>query len=375
MKCLPLLWLVLLAQNGADPATDPPEAADPPPQVPAALIEQAKSLGPWENHAEMETAALESVFNRNGWDSEPDRFAFDLVTRVNRIPPWEQQERMNAFLGGIQERLDLNPDQRRLVSRKMQYESMRIGMNHLTEVLPIATEAIQARASGQPYTAEQVARWSKVFRPIAEEGREAIERVSRDLAKTMTPEQRDKLRADVNALLRRHKGVISQMREWEEGGWTPEAWGLENDPIQQGQGLDGAARVSAAAAAVSDDVEGSRRGQQTPATDAAANFETEWARYVREFGQRHEFTPAQRESGAAILKDMETRARRWRDANTARLTDLRERIKSGGRGAAATSAGEDLKKLNKPIDDMFEELKGRLRSLLTSEQRSRTGID
>jgi len=373
IKLLIILWLGAIAQVSGD-AVPPDDITDP--GFPPALLEQAKSLGPWEDNADLERAAMSSMFENNGWNSEPDHFALDLVTRVNRIPPWQQQDRMEAFLGGIQERLDLNPDQRRQLSRNMQLESMRIGLNHLTEVLPVATEAIQTRAAGQPYSAEQVARWSKVLRPLAEEAREATERVARDLSRTMSTAQRDKLRGDLNALLRRHKDITTQMRDWEDGRWTPDAWGLQNDPIQNGAQLDPSKRPPPGGAQVAGVSAEDRADPGDPLSqDLSRRFESEWERYVREYGQRHDFTDAQRASARGILQDMLNRARRWKQANETRLAELRHSSHSGGLPEERARLSADLKKINEPLDRMFEELKGRLRGLLTSEQRSRTGVD
>lgn len=385
-RLLTIVTCCLLQQAPPDDPAAP--AGEQPPAQPKfrEILDESKKLGPWEQNAPLEAEAIGQVFDRNGWNAPEDQFARDLVLRVNRIPPWNQQERQEMFIGALAERYTLSSDQQRRLNRSMQRESLRMTLNHFSQIAPIAMEAVKTRAAGQPFSSEQVARWTTVIRPIAEEGREAIERVSRELARDMNPEQKAALDKDLRALIRRHRTVTQQMVKWENGEWKAEDWGLDRDPIQSGQRQGAASapaedsELAAAKAAAQRSLRGGGGGAEASGNDngAAARMappaaEHEWARYVREFAARNEFTNSQRVSAQGILKDMLTRAQHWREANRPRIAAVEARIRANGDPAGIAKLSAELDQLNAPLRAMFEELKGRIEALLTAEQRGKAG--
>ncbi|MFQ5424221.1 MAG: hypothetical protein ACE5F9_09610 [Phycisphaerae bacterium] len=87
-----------------------------------------------------------------------------------------------------------------------------------------------------------------------------------------------------------------------------------------------------------------------------------WEKYVHDFIPRHGLTPAQKAAALAILKELQTRAAQFRQANADRIAKAR-------RIADAKVRQERLGDLNKPLDQLFEELQKRLDGLLTAAQR------
>ncbi|MEE8170560.1 MAG: hypothetical protein V3T70_08435 [Phycisphaerae bacterium] len=346
------------------------QAEKPPPEF-ADVMQATKDLGPWEEHAGHEANAMNAFFERNEWNSEADQYALELMLGVNEVPPWDQQGRMDTFLSGLEDRYGLSADQRRLVSRRMVAESMRIAWNHHRSIMPVAMEALTARANGEPVTAEQVARWSKALEPVMEEAREAMGRVTRELSDTMTEAQQKILKEDYNAFDRRHRDVMRQVGHWQNGEWTSADWGMDNDPIQHPERLTPAAQALQAA-------EKARRlAQQAAAKDSPAETESNrvmhedaWARYVREFAAAHRFSDEQRESAEGILKDLRARARQWRAKKGMALKSLEDRLKNTTDAARRAALTEQVRSAEAPLEQLFEELKGRLRALPTAEQRA-----
>lgn len=390
---LPVLILIAFMTQTEKPqmSQERDEAGKQPP-VFKDLIEQSKNMGPWEEHSKFEAQAVGNLFKRYGWNSEEDKFAQTLALKVGQVPPWEFQERQNIFLGLVGERYTLGPDQKRQLNALMQRESLRFTLNHFAEVAPIAMEAMKARTSGEPFTADQIARWTKVLRPIAEEARESVERVQREMGKSMSDEQRQLLKRDVQSLLRRHRRITSQMNKWENGEWKPEEWGMENDPIQTGQRRDPknaaeAEKLKAETLKAEAELAVLKAAAQESAqkvgggTDAGPGGkpivrgpmvpENEWERYVREFASQHQFKDAQNKSAQGILKLLQTRAKDWRTANARKLDDLREQLAKARNPADSARFASELEKLQTPVRDMFEELKQRLDALLNAEQRAK----
>jgi hypothetical protein len=89
-----------------------------------------------------------------------------------------------------------------------------------------------------------------------------------------------------------------------------------------------------------------------------------WEKYVRDFCAHFEVTDAQNASAMSILKDVQKRAAAMEAANASKITAAQQ-IKDAAQRAAK------LKELNKPIDNLFEELKKRLDGLLTAAQRAK----
>lgn len=89
-----------------------------------------------------------------------------------------------------------------------------------------------------------------------------------------------------------------------------------------------------------------------------------WEKYAQEFGERHDLSPGQAASVDSILKESLTRAGQIESANAARIAEA-ERIED------SAVREKRLAELNRPIEQLFDELKMRLDGLLTAAQRGK----
>jgi len=327
------------------------------------LLKQAQQMGPWDRQSQLNEEAVGLVFQRQGWTSEPDQYTLNMLREVDRVPPWQMQQRQDVFLRAMQSRYDLTEAQKSLLNGKLQYEGMRLTFKYFKDVTPIAMEAMKTRAEGKAFTPDQVARWSRTMQPMLDDGRQAIERVATSLGETMTPEQRRKMETDLRAFQRRHEDVVKMVGKWQQGQWDPRDWGLDHDPAH-------AALVAAKQA------EQARLAalQQAPAPDRPArpDDESSWERYVREYGASHAFDPVQTKSARAILKEQTSRAKNFRAAHAAQLATLQRDIARATDPAQRAELQKEIDGELAPIGDMFKELCDRLEELLTAEQRERS---
>lgn len=104
-------------------------------------------------------------------------------------------------------------------------------------------------------------------------------------------------------------------------------------------------------------------GAQPPVAVAPAEVHP-WEKYVQKFLADHDATANQASAAHAILKDVRTRAERVEAGNRDALVQA-EKITD------AAAKKKRLDELNKPINDLFEELKRRCDGLLTAEQRTK----
>ncbi len=357
------------AQNADDEDhAPPPVSEEPPAQQFEKLLDSAKQMGPWESQASLNNEAIGLVFERQGWTSEPDRFALDLVREVDRIPPWQPQRRQELFLNSLQTRYNLSESQKATLNQRMQFEAMRLTFKYFKDATPIAMEAIRTRAAGEPFTAKQVARWSRTLAPMMDDARQAMEQVANTLSETMTPEQRERMQADLKAFQKRHGDVIRMVGRWQQGQWDPTQWGLDNDPVH----------VAAVAAVRAERAkhEAQQAFAQMPAAatkPARPEDESSWERYVREYCFVHGFDGAQIKSARVILAEQTARAKNVRAARAAEIARLERALGKASEPERKAELQKELAATLEPVAELFTELCARLDELQTAEQRSAAG--
>lgn len=243
---LPIIIGLLLqvAPVGQDPNMPAPAAASQPGEgnrffelqkKALRLTEAAKKLGNWGEHAELSRTAIEKVFQRTGWDSPEDLFAFELFRAVDSRPPWAFKERADTFFTLLSKRYHLDDDQRSRLVELVVREATGLFAEHADTILAYSTEMIEVRAAGQPFTAEQIARWTKMSEPVMAAGHRRVQEATAEFMEDLSPEQREIVAADLGAADRRIGAVQEMMQEWKEGRWEAADWGMEEDPIQTGK--------------------------------------------------------------------------------------------------------------------------------------------
>lgn len=350
-------------------AAGPVRAQDEDPPVPKdqvkkaeEVIEVARTIGPWENQAPVFQQATDNIFRQQGWTSESDQFAREVMRQVGTIPPWKPREREEVFLGAVQSRFSLTHDQRTLLGTEMRRESMTFMIKHFKDMVPVMLEVAKTRAANEPFTPEQVQEWSRQLRPIMDEGLQMMDRVTGKLKRTMSPDQRRQLEEDLRALRRRHKDTMKMVERWEHGRWSPTDWGLQNDPLHAATAAQDAAREAEKNALVEQ-----ARLARNPDEPRIALNESSWDTYVKWFCNTYHCDDRQRTMADSILQRSKREASDYRGARRT-MIEQQERLSSGG------EANPELNRLLQPIREIFERMKQRLSSeILTTEQRKKYG--
>jgi len=329
------------------------------------LQEKAKDMGPWETEAGILRDAHINIFEKNGWTSESDQFTLDLMHQVTQIAPWDAAAREDVFLNGVQNRLSLTHDQRGLVGREMRIESMKVTMKHIKDLLPVAVEIAQTRARQEPFTAEQVQKWSQKFKPLMDDAMASLQKVAGKLDKTMTEEQRALLEKDMKALLKRHADVEKMVENWQAGNWSPTEWGLDNDPIHAAAVYEHRLKE-----AEKDGLVNLALSKTKPDIIATAKDQSAWHRHVTWFCNFYTCDDSQRATAKGILTDSLKRATNFlqaRGKDIAKAEQLRDAAQTDAQRKVQVAA---LVRLHQPIEDIFKELCARLEAnVLTTQQR------
>lgn len=357
--------MALHAVAAAQPPSAPsPEELDKVRQV----QKDAETMGSWDQQYLTIEQATDNVFKQQGWTSESDQYARSLMRDLGRIPPWKPHERQEAFMGALQNRYTLTDEQRASLNSEIQREAMMVTAKNFRDVLPVAMEVVKTRASGEPFTAEQVQRWSKALKPMMADSIASMQRVTDHMKKDMTPEQRRLLEADVESLTKRHRDMEKMMVRWEAGQWNPTDWGLQDDPIHYSAVAQHAAGEAEKNALVQQAVDGNQPfNEGTAATD-----ESEWDRYVRQFCDKYECTDSQRASAQGILKNCKQEAGAFRNARRDQIAQAEKLIQNADTPAKRKAQQDELQRQLAPIAEIFNRLKARLyEQVLTTEQRKK----
>ena len=320
----------------------------------AGLTEQFGGLD-WEHEYPFIARAIENVWARNGWNEEADRYARDLVNEVAAIPPWEFRKRFDLFTRRVGERYQLTPLQIERFQRLVMREIGRILPRHSGVILGQAIEALKTRGASQPFTAEQVARWTKAGEPLFKDARASFDFVAREFSSGLTAGQRRIWDRDLAAANKRWNDIETARGRWIQGGWQADDWGLQGDPIQQGTGR-GAAVEPPRAVKLTDGAGAPAQVERLPRW--RAYDPSTWFAYVLDFEKRFNLDDGQTSAARSIHAELVGRAAAYTQAHAEQMRKV-------------PPDERDTNEAYAPIRAYFTELQARLEAIPTTAQRNR----
>lgn len=316
----------------------------------------------WEEMSPHFVQMLDRVFERNGWTDESDQYAKKVALRIAELPPWDLPGRFGALSDEVTARYGLTPQQTTMFQRAVMRESAAMLIKHGPAMWEQAQEALQGRAEGKPYNAEQIARWAKMGRPLFDEMESSIERVAAELEESLPEDKKSVLQKDMAGFHKRQKVVEAMNERWARGLWEPDEWGLEDDPIQT------AAARTESPQPDPEPLATTQAARPTaplvaPAVTAAPipdhwieHDPTTWIAFVLEIRKNFRLDAGQMDTAWSIHAELVERAGRYAKLRTAQLAEI-------------PSAQRPTHEAYKPIRDLFAELRDRLEALPTSTQR------
>lgn len=299
--------------------------------------------------------SITNIWSSNDWNDEADLFARDVATEVTAIPPWRMAARLELMTKRVAARYDFTPEQQSRFQAALMGEAVGFMLRHAGDLLAYSQEAVETRANGQPFSAEQVARWAKEYRPVMDDVRVTIERFVGRMEPDLTPRQRKLLQRDHVSYEKRRRTIDEAMSEWAKGKWQPAHWGLEDDPIQT-----------------------AKRGSQTPDDPSRriaplygrtqknrakvvipkwVDYDPPtWFAYVLEVEKRYRLDAGQMGTAESIHAELLERASAYQVSHATEL-------------AAVAPAQRATAEAYERVRDIFRELQARLDALPTTSQR------
>jgi len=367
-------------------ARAPGQPAEPP-REPTALEQATQQLLRLLRDKDSSEAAhtmildLPRVYARNGWTSEPDQFSLDLIREADALPPWQFEQQFNVLTGRLADRYLLDERQQRVLHDLLERESNTFIGQHVGQLIPVVVEALQTRLAGEPYTPEQVARWTEATTPVAVDARRRLQAASAEFMGVLDPQQRELVQTDLDAANRRIDRVQELRETWRRGEWDPADWGLEEDPIQREaelpdrapQRLQGRAGQRSDASAPENGTLPGAEGRRLPRpTTSPAEDGDPWARYVRDFIRRYGLDEAQQQRAWIIFRSARERRNFHEQRYAQRIAQCRRELAASGGEVLQRRLGELEKTQATTREIIFEELKRRLERLPTRAQRRTT---
>jgi len=255
---------------------------------------------------------------------------------------WNPEMMINRSVQQASRRYNLTPEQEE-VARKLTTDGVNAFLDkHESELRSLIGEALRARMSGQPPTAEEVKKWTERAAPLFEEAKKAILEGNRQFREVLTDEQKKGFDADQKLIEQQFAATGEMFERWKKGDFDP-----VNDWID--------------------------RQRPRPDWRESRPELDRFERYARRFIDNYKLDSTQATQVMSIVADSRKRAEEyWYSRKTdieaarARVRELASDLKNRQQYLAAT---KQLTELNKPVNDLYNEMRRRLDVIPTDAQR------
>ena len=304
---------------------------------------KAQKLGDWADQHRIISDVINNIWEQNNWTSEADTYARETALRIERIPPWQFKDRMEALIGAVKGRYRFDDRQTQQFQQQIYKEMWTMSLKYGPTLMRNAEEMLDTRLRREPFTAQQVARWAQASDPLMKDLELDVQRFATEFGQILNEDQRSIYKRDRESLNRRMDYFVQKHGDWKQGKWRVEDWGLQDDVLHRPKSQSELAQEAV---------------DLLIGRSALAVEESTWRRYVRAFVRTYELDEAQKRAGGAILDDLVAQADRYRasKADEIRKLDPGQRVNHP---------------MLEPIRRRFTELKARLEVIPTERQRKK----
>ncbi len=267
---------------------------------------------------------------------------------------------LETAVRNIARRYNLNAAQTAHTDEMMKTEVHKFLLEHEDVVWPVIRDLLSAQAlGGPPDDVELMKRIGKAAGPLARLAQEAIYRANDEWRKILTDEQKELHDYDLEEMSKNFEGIHGRMQSWTEGKSTEQGLFPPPEPVGKGP----------------------RRPRKPPEraipegpADVLVNIPTLFDTFVEAFITDYQLDESQIETARSILKEFKAKANGIKNAKKHEFAKLageqRKAIEDRNR-AKLKKVEAARKKLLEPVYELFAQMEGRLRGLLTSRQLER----
>ncbi len=280
---------------------------------------------------------------------------------------WNVDSMMEQAVENISRRYNLNDNQKE-TTKKMLVEEVTKFLDTHENIWPLVRDLGRYQIRGEAPEGEIARRIGENARPLLEDIRETILRCNEDWDSILNEEQRALHEWDLNDMELTFKKMDENFTAMRQG--KPRNPGIFPGPNKH--------EVKAPTVRKKPPTNFNPKlvsvARQKPQED-------DWDLYVRTFIEKYELNEAQSVSAHSILRECKTRAAAYRLSKERDFAEAKKRladVQKSKQPAEITKTKEKvwksvLEKLRRPVDDLFEELKGRLARIPTAAQKKRAG--
>ncbi|MCB9850599.1 MAG: hypothetical protein H6817_07825 [Phycisphaerales bacterium] len=277
---------------------------------------------------------------------------------------WNVDQLMNRAAENISKRYNLNEKQRKDTHEMLTREVTKF-LNEHEDIWPLVRDLARYQQMGEQPDGKIGAKLATKVLPLLREIEDTIVEANERWRDILTDEQKRLHDYDLEDMAKTFAKMNDNYRQLAEGG-------------------DGEFRVFPEPNRSEGQPKMPPRPSQNynPAPPMAIQREVPqehmWERYVREFRQDYRLDDDQSEAALSILKECMQRAEDYRKSKRAEFAQVEERLRDANRAdlspearTAKTRVWVQIERaLNKPIVDLFQELKDRLEPIPTEAQRA-----
>ncbi len=268
---------------------------------------------------------------------------------------WNADRMMEDAVQTLVRRYNLNPEQTEYTRKLLTTKTKSFLKDHEAELRQLIRESIEMNIDKRKATPENYKAWAEKARPLFERAKKDILDGNKEWGDILNDTQKKIHDFDLAQM----QGTFTQMdgliTKWSDGQYSPKdlsprppsAVAKGNDP--QGHRLSDGPEVY------------------------VRKTEELWQLYVNQFIEVYQLTPEQRNAGYAILQDCRGRATGYRNGHKKEFDAVESQLKEASNTPTATARAIELREqqaeLERPIQDIFSDLRQRLDQIPSKAQR------
>jgi hypothetical protein len=267
---------------------------------------------------------------------------------------WNAERMMEDAVQTLVKRYNLNPEQEEFTRALLVARVRKFLVAHEADLRQLLKESIDMQIGRVPATPENYKKWSERAQPIYEAAKTAILEGNREWGEILDEQQKTIHRMDLDQMATSFQQVDQLMVKWSEGNFDP-----------------GDLRPQPPPGTTSEVSEAHLVSREPPMV--AMKVEDAWDLFVRRMIEVYRFTDDQKNAAYAILQESRNRAKGYRESRKEEFTRLEARLLSLSRTSPRppeyAETEQKIRELEKPIDDLFSEMRTRLEEIPNKDQR------
>ncbi len=284
---------------------------------------------------------------------------------------WNVDLMMRQAADNIARRYNLNKHQTEQTHKLLVDEVTQFLDTH-EDIWPLMRDLTRAQVTGKTLEGDVARGLGQKALPMLEEVRGAILSANERWREILTDEQKQMHDWDLRDMNRTFSSMQERFQQLADGGGSrggvfPTPNPNQPQPVMPPQ--------PAEEHKVDVPIEGAENAI------ARGGSEAWWESYVREFIRKHDLDNAQSEAAYSILRECKTRAEDYRKSREKDFKQVTERMAETQKSSSSMKVKKQKmqvwqqieKQLEKPIHDLFQELKDRLDRIPTDAQKARAG--